>query len=72
MQIINDTLLSSFYRWPRNIQNGKDRNDWMGPPSTGGGNTKDVQCFREWACEHRWRQITNMVCTSKLKPYVPL
>jgi len=51
----------SSYNWPRNIVNGKDTNDWVGPPSNG-GTTKDAVCFNgEWICEHRWRQISNMV-----------
>jgi alpha-amylase len=54
--------IMSSYNWPRNIVNGKDQNDWIGPPTNGGGSTKDVTCFNgEWICEHRWRQITNMV-----------
>ena len=41
-------------------------NDWQGPPSNGGGDTKDViinaddTCGNGWICEHRWRQIYNM------------
>ena len=53
--------LMSSYRWPRDIKNGVDVNDWMGPPSKAGGKTKDVSCSDEWICEHRWRQISNMV-----------
>jgi len=33
----------------------------MGPPSSVGGMTDDVVCFTAWICEHRWRQIYNMV-----------
>jgi alpha-amylase len=54
--------IMSSYNWPRYIVDGKDQNDWYGPPSFGGGSTKDVECFNgEWICEHRWRQIYNMV-----------
>ena len=54
--------IMSSYNWPRNIVGGKDQNDWIGPPSNAGGATKDVTCFNgEWICEHRWRQIFNMV-----------
>uniref|UniRef100_A0A3P9DDD1 Alpha-amylase n=1 Tax=Maylandia zebra TaxID=106582 RepID=A0A3P9DDD1_9CICH len=55
------------YRWDRNFVNGKDKNDWIGPPSNGDGSTKpvtinsDQTCGNGWVCEHRWRQITNMV-----------
>ncbi|XP_055332054.1 pancreatic alpha-amylase-like [Paramacrobiotus metropolitanus] len=57
----------SSYDWPQNIQNGKDQNDWIGPPSDSSGNTNTVPlaangaCDGGWKCEHRWRQITNMV-----------
>jgi alpha-amylase len=51
----------SSYNWPRNIQGGVDQNDWMGPPGSNGV-TADVVCFNgDWICEHRWRQIYNMV-----------
>lgn len=54
--------IMSSYNWPRNIVDGKDQNDWIGPPSNSGGQTKDTVCFNgEWVCEHRWRQIYNMV-----------
>uniref|UniRef100_A0A3Q2QVQ5 alpha-amylase n=1 Tax=Fundulus heteroclitus TaxID=8078 RepID=A0A3Q2QVQ5_FUNHE len=59
--------IMSSYRWNRNIVNGKDQNDWMGPPSNGDGSTKpvpinpDQTCGDGWVCEHRWRQIKNMV-----------
>lgn len=41
--------------------------DWLGPPTNGNGDTKDVivnaddTCGNGWICEHRWRQIYNMV-----------
>ncbi|XP_061694235.1 alpha-amylase-like [Syngnathoides biaculeatus] len=59
-------VMSSF-RWNRHIVNGKDQNDWMGPPSDSNGSTKSVPinpdqtCGDGWVCEHRWRQIKNMV-----------
>ncbi|XP_058491554.1 alpha-amylase-like [Solea solea] len=59
-------VMSSF-RWNRHIVNGKDQNDWMGPPSHKDGSTKSVPinpdqtCGDGWVCEHRWRQIKNMV-----------
>ncbi|XP_017550028.1 amyAc_bac_euk_AmyA and Aamy_C domain-containing protein isoform X2 [Pygocentrus nattereri] len=61
------TRVMSSYRWDRNFENGKDKNDWMGPPSHGNGSTKavpinpDTTCGDGWVCEHRWRQIRNMV-----------
>ncbi|XP_046884379.1 pancreatic alpha-amylase isoform X1 [Hypomesus transpacificus] len=61
------TRVMSSFRWNRNIVNGKDTNDWMGPPSHSNGSTKpvpinpDQTCGDGWVCEHRWRQIKNMV-----------
>ncbi|XP_066523052.1 amyAc_bac_euk_AmyA and Aamy_C domain-containing protein [Hoplias malabaricus] len=61
------TRVMSSYRWDRRFENGKDQNDWMGPPSHGNGSTKSVPinpdstCGDGWVCEHRWRQIRNMV-----------
>uniref|UniRef100_A0A671RWF9 alpha-amylase n=1 Tax=Sinocyclocheilus anshuiensis TaxID=1608454 RepID=A0A671RWF9_9TELE len=61
------TRVMSSYRWDRKIVNGKDENDWMGPPSFSDGSTKpvpinpDSTCGDNWVCEHRWRQIRNMV-----------
>uniref|UniRef100_A0A3B1IL04 Alpha-amylase n=1 Tax=Astyanax mexicanus TaxID=7994 RepID=A0A3B1IL04_ASTMX len=61
------TRVMSSFRWNRNIVNGQDQNDWMGPPSYGDGSTKpvpinaDSTCGDGWVCEHRWRQIRNMV-----------
>ncbi|CAF3818143.1 unnamed protein product [Rotaria sp. Silwood1] len=52
-------IMSSYY-FERN-------NDFQGPPSDGNGNTNDVvinadlSCGGGWICEHRWRQIYNMV-----------
>ena len=51
----------SSYQWPRNIIDGKDENDWVGPPSNPPGVTERSVCFNKWICEHRWRQIKNMV-----------
>jgi alpha-amylase len=42
-------------------------NDAQGPPSDGNGNTNtitinpDLSCGGGWICEHRWREIYNMV-----------
>ncbi|XP_070565166.1 alpha-amylase 1-like [Ptychodera flava] len=38
-----------------------------GPPANGDGSIKDVECFDgDWVCEHRWRQISEMVNFRKL------
>ncbi|ROJ19174.1 Pancreatic alpha-amylase [Anabarilius grahami] len=61
------TRVMSSYHWDRHLVNGKDQNDWMGPPSNANGSTKpvpikpDSTCGDKWICEHRWRQIRNMV-----------
>ncbi|KAM4642679.1 pancreatic alpha-amylase-like [Discoglossus pictus] len=61
------TRVMSSYRWTRNFVNGQDVNDWIGPPSNSDGSTKavtinaDSTCGNDWVCEHRWRQIKNMV-----------
>uniref|UniRef100_UPI00358F875F pancreatic alpha-amylase-like isoform X2 n=1 Tax=Myxine glutinosa TaxID=7769 RepID=UPI00358F875F len=59
-------IMSSFH-WNRYFVNDKDINDWQGPPSYSNGSTKavtinsDLTCGNDWICEHRWRQIKNMV-----------
>nr|XP_048298800.1 pancreatic alpha-amylase-like isoform X2 [Myodes glareolus] len=60
------TRVMSSYRWTRNFQNGKDVNDWIGPPNNNGVIKEvtinpDKTCGNDWVCEHRWRQIRNMV-----------
>ncbi|XP_062844246.1 pancreatic alpha-amylase [Trichomycterus rosablanca] len=61
------TRVMSSFRWDRNFVNGVDKNDWIGPPSYSDGSTKpvpinpDSTCGDGWVCEHRWRQIRNMV-----------
>ena len=61
----------SSYNWPQNYQNvngqWKDVNDWVGPPHDANYQTTspifnaDDSCGGGWICEHRWRQIYNMV-----------
>ncbi|KAI1286874.1 Pancreatic alpha-amylase [Halotydeus destructor] len=59
-------IMSSYY-WPESMKNGHDENNWMGPPHEGDMSIKrvtvndDQTCGSGWICEHRWRQITNMV-----------
>ncbi|XP_041506695.1 pancreatic alpha-amylase-like isoform X1 [Microtus oregoni] len=60
------TRVMSSYRWARNFQNGKDVNNWIGPPNNNGVTKEvtinpDMTCGNDWVCEHRWRQIRNMV-----------
>ncbi|KAM9692987.1 alpha-amylase 2B isoform 2-T2 [Dama dama] len=60
------TRVMSSYRWPRHFVDGKDVNDWIGPPNNNGVIKEvtinaDTTCGNDWVCEHRWRQIRNMV-----------
>lgn len=61
------TRVMSSYYWEQNIVNGQDKNDWVGPPSDSNWNiitptiNADETCGSGWVCEHRWRQIYNMV-----------
>ncbi|XP_026970312.1 pancreatic alpha-amylase isoform X1 [Sagmatias obliquidens] len=60
------TRVMSSYRWPRHFENGKDVNNWIGPPNNNGVIKEvtinpDTTCGNDWVCEHRWRQIRNMV-----------
>ncbi|CAL8072293.1 unnamed protein product [Orchesella dallaii] len=60
------TRVMSSYYWDQNMEGGSDKNDWIGPPNQD-GNTLPVTifpngtCGNGWMCEHRWRQISNMV-----------
>ncbi|PAA54082.1 hypothetical protein BOX15_Mlig014141g1 [Macrostomum lignano] len=59
-------IMSSYY-WEERIVNGKDVNDWIGPPSGPDGTTDQVQigtddqCLGRWVCEHRWPAIRRAV-----------
>lgn len=61
------TRIMSSYFWPQNYQDGHDVNNWIGPPHDSDFEiaspriNADGSCARDWICEHRWRQITNMV-----------
>ncbi|XP_018017055.1 alpha-amylase 1 isoform X2 [Hyalella azteca] len=66
------TRIMSSYNWPQDIQNGHDNNDWIGPPHDSNYNIisptfgADGACQGDWVCEHRWRQIYNMVMFRKV------
>ncbi|XP_076048345.1 alpha-amylase 1-like isoform X2 [Oratosquilla oratoria] len=59
-------VMSSFY-WDTWWEGSVDRNDWVGPPHDNEYNiispsiNLDDSCGNGWMCEHRWRQIYNMV-----------
>ncbi|XP_068945348.1 alpha-amylase 1B-like isoform X1 [Petaurus breviceps papuanus] len=60
------TRVMSSFKWPRYFKNGQDVNDWVGPPNDNGVIKRvtinaDTTCGNDWVCEHRWRQIRNMV-----------
>ncbi|XP_075835286.1 alpha-amylase 1-like [Microtus pennsylvanicus] len=60
------TRVMSSYYWPRYFENGNDINNWFGPPNDNGATKEvtinaDTTCGNGWVCEHRWRQIRNMV-----------
>ncbi|XP_050028738.2 pancreatic alpha-amylase-like [Dermacentor andersoni] len=68
----------SSYRWPRDFQNGVDRNAWFGPPSDAAWNIQRVirhsnnTCGGGWICEHRWRQIYNLVELHNVAGFSPV
>ena len=55
---------SIFFKFKLSYQ---DANDWVGPPVDSNWNiasptiNADGTCGGGWMCEHRWRQIRNMV-----------
>lgn len=59
-------IMSSYY-WDQDIgEDGRDKNDWVGPPNIDGVISgvvinPDLTCGGKWICEHRWRQIMHMV-----------
>ncbi|KAM7281882.1 alpha-amylase-like [Ixodes scapularis] len=54
--------ITSTYCWQRNVVDGKDINDWMGPPADSDWNIRPVvrnpdgTCGNGWVCEHRQMQ----------------
>ncbi|CAL8072299.1 unnamed protein product [Orchesella dallaii] len=58
-------VMSSYY-WDQRFEEGVDQNDWVGPPNVDGVTSGVIihpnqTCGGGWVCEHRWRQIVNMV-----------
>ncbi|HEY1012502.1 MAG TPA: carbohydrate-binding module family 20 domain-containing protein [Herpetosiphonaceae bacterium] len=49
------------YGYPQVMSSYEFSNGDQGPPSSRVHNNGAVNCFGEWKCEHRWREIGNMV-----------
>lgn len=68
----------SSYRWPRDFRNGVDQNAWVGPPHDAAWNIRHVvrhsdnTCGGGWICEHRWRQIYNLVELHNVAGFSPV
>lgn len=68
----------SSYGWQRDLRDGVDKNDWVGPPSDAAWNIRrvirhrDNTCGGGWICEHRWRQIYNLVELHNLAGFSPV
>lgn len=68
----------SSYHWNRYVEHGKDKNDWIGPPHDEHYNIKpvirnsDLSCGNGWVCEHRWRQMYNMVKFRNVAGFEPV
>lgn len=68
----------SSYHWPRDFRRGVDQNAWFGPPSDAAWNIRHVvrrsdnTCGGGWICEHRWRQIYNLVELHNVAGFSPV
>lgn len=50
------------YGYPQVMSSYAFANGDQGPPAAANGATNSVTCFNgQWICEHRWREIANMV-----------
>ena len=65
--LANVFMLAWPYGYPQIMSSFAFSDPDAGPPSDANGNTNQIyqgnqpNCFKEWNCEHRWREITNMV-----------
>jgi alpha-amylase len=63
----NVFMLAWPYGYPQIMSSYAFSDNNQGPPSDSNGNTNTIysngtpNCFGAWVCEHRWRQIGNMV-----------
>lgn len=68
----------SSYRWHRDFRDDVDQNAWFGPPSDASWNIqrvirhRDNTCGGGWICEHRWRQIYNLVELHNVAGFSPV
>ncbi|MET0403179.1 MAG: carbohydrate-binding module family 20 domain-containing protein [Cystobacter sp.] len=57
----NVFMLGWPYGYPQVMSSYAFSNSDAGPPGTAVHNGSTVNCFNDWKCEHRWREIANMV-----------
>ncbi|KAK7482695.1 hypothetical protein BaRGS_00026104, partial [Batillaria attramentaria] len=70
-------MLAHPYGFPRVMSSFSFSNSDLGPPSTDGNidhviTNSDMTCSGGWVCEHRWRQIYNMVAFRNFAGITPL
>jgi len=61
LKIFNAFMMAWPYGVPRIMSSYYFDNSDQGPPSSQRSINEDGSCGNGWVCEHRWRQITNMV-----------
>jgi len=71
MQMAVAFMLAYPYGYPRVMSSFYFNNTDQGPPNVNGNILSptvksDGSCGRGWVCEHRWRQIANMVAFSNV------
>ncbi|WNG22009.1 alpha-amylase [Cystobacter fuscus] len=59
--LANVFMLGWPYGYPQVMSSYAFTNTDAGPPGSAVHNGTSVNCFGEWQCEHRWREIANMV-----------
>ncbi|EPX63502.1 Alpha-amylase [Cystobacter fuscus DSM 2262] len=59
--LANVFMLGWPYGYPQVMSSYSFSNTDAGPPGSSVHNGTSVNCFGEWQCEHRWREISNMV-----------
>jgi len=61
LKIFNAFMMAWQYGVPRIMSSYYFDNSDQGPPNSQRSINEDGSCGNGWVCEHRWRQITNMV-----------